>query len=92
MGIVKHELKSIPPDASVRTHEFLASHLAHRKQIHIYENNHPREGGSDKARTADCVVVDRLFLGEREDQALQELTQQGYRIVKSNDGLTVLTR
>jgi uncharacterized membrane protein len=92
MKAVKHYMKAVPAESSVRTHEFFAPHLAHRREIHIYENNHPREGGSQKAMRSDYVVLDRMFLGERADAALRELEGAGYREFFGRDGFMILKR
>lgn len=56
--------RSLPAGGSLRTHEFLASQAANRRELHIYENHHPREGGSLKARTAEYVVLDQSMMGD----------------------------
>lgn len=76
---------------SVRTHEFLAPHLANRKELHIYENNHPKEGGSEKARNADCVVLHRRLLGDGEETAVASLMNK-YDLKFEKDGLMVFKK
>ncbi len=85
-------MRGIPADNSVRTHEFLAPHLAHRREIHIYENTHPREGGSQKAQQADYVILYEGFLGGRRNAAVDELQQRGYQIQKEQDGFLIFSR
>jgi uncharacterized membrane protein len=85
-------LRGIPVEASVRANEFLAPHLAHRREIHVYENNHPDEGGSRKARTADYVVVDRDLMGPAAGAEIDALRSQGYEIQDALAGLTVFRK
>lgn len=85
-------LREIPAEASLRTHEFFAPHAAHRKEIHIYENNHPREGGSEKARKAQYVVVADWLLGDDGARQIGELKARGYQEIQKNHGVTVLHR
>lgn len=85
-------LKTIPPEASVRTHEFLASHLAHRRELYIYENEHPREGRSPEAMRAQYVVLHEAWLGGKEKSVVEQLEQTGYRLLHDHAGLKVLVR
>ncbi len=85
-------LREIPAEASLRTHEFFAPHAAHRREIHIYENNHPREGGSEKARNTAYVVVADWLLGADGTRQIEELKARGYQEIKKNHGVSVLRR
>lgn len=77
---------------SVRTHEFFAPHLATRKELYIYENTYSREGGSEEAQNAKCVILDRNFLREPENLVLDRLLKRGYAIQHEHDGFYVLTK
>jgi hypothetical protein len=91
-AMVKKMLSGIPAPVSLRTHEFYAPHAANRKELHIYENDHPKEGGSWKARHADYVVIDKKILEMRYPVVLQHLFENGYVLEKEVDGITVLRR
>ncbi len=82
---------AIPPSVSVRTHEFFAAHLANRKELHIYENNHPQEGGSEKARSTDFVILHRRLLGTDAQTVLKTLGVK-YRLESENDGLFIFKK
>ena len=88
---VRQYLKTIPEDVSVRTHEFFAPHLANRKELHIYENRNPKEGASQKAMEAECVIVDRNFLGDDWQNAISIL-QSNYALVHEHEGFYVFQR
>ncbi|OQA55147.1 MAG: hypothetical protein BWY42_01545 [Candidatus Omnitrophica bacterium ADurb.Bin277] len=83
-------LKKIPAGQSLRTHEFFAPHAANRKHLHIFENNHPKEGGSWAARHTDLVAIDRSILKEKFDAALNELKNTGYTVSFERDGFVIL--
>lgn len=85
-------LNAIPADESVRTNEFLAPHLAHRRELHIYENNHPKEGASHQARMANVVVLKRSLLGEQWNPATNVLKMEGYRQVTEHEDIYVFKR
>ena len=91
---VRRYLKTIPSDFSVRTHEFFAPHLANRKELHIYENQHPKEGGSEKAQNADLVIIDNGFLrsSPSKETQVQQLKAKGYKIIHKHDGFYVFSR
>ena len=89
---VRSFFKQISPDKSVRTHEVFAPHLANRKELHIYENQYPLEGGSEKALNSECVILDRRFLGGNDQDKLRELEARGYRILYEHDGFYVYTK
>ena len=89
---VRTFLKTIPSDRSVRTHEVLAPHLANRKELYIYENQHPFEGGSEKAQNATYVILDRRFLGGNQQDKLRELEARGYQILHEHDGFYVYAK
>jgi len=91
-SMVKKALSRIPETASLRTHEFYAAHAANRKELHIFENNHPREGGSWKARHTDYVAIDRQLLKNGFEDNLIALKSDGYRIEFEEDGFCVLKR
>ncbi len=82
-------LETIPADVSVRTHEFFAPHVAHRKEVHIYENDHPHEGGSDAALSSEYVVLDAGLLGANAESHYQALRDRGYRQKASENGLHI---
>jgi uncharacterized membrane protein len=89
---VREILRKIPGEYSLRTHEFYAPHAANRKELHIFENNHPREGGSWKALHADYAVIDKELLAERYPAALRTLLENGYALDSESGGLAVLKR
>jgi hypothetical protein len=91
-AIVKKALAGIPSAFSLRTHEFYAPHAANRKELHIFENNHPKEGGSWKARHTEYVAIDRQILKDSFEDALNTLKQDGYRIDSEEDGFFVLKK
>lgn len=86
---VKTILAGIPSAASLRTHEFFAAHAADRKELHIYENNHPKEGGSWKARHTDFVAIDRQVLKDGFDAAVNDLRREGFQPVLEEDGFVL---
>ncbi len=86
---VQRELAALPPAASLRTHEFLAPQAVNRKELHIFENHHPKEGGSAKALASEYTALDRMFLGDKEPQAYAELTQTGYTKIQDQGGFTL---
>ncbi len=88
---VRTYLKQIPSSVSVRTHEFFAPHLANRKELHIFENNHPKEGGSAKAQNTEYIILDRNFLSN-ENAQIAELKNRGYIVQHEHDGFYVLIR
>lgn len=85
-------LSAIPSEYSLRTHEFYATHAANRKELHIYENDHPKEGGSWKARHTDLIAIDRQFLKEKINTVLADLKDAGYSIVLEQNGFFILRR
>jgi len=85
-------LTTIPRSLAVRTNEFLAPHLATRKELYIYENTHPKEGGSEKAQRAACVILDQMFLKQPAETAVKELETRGYSIQHEHEGFYVLMR
>lgn len=89
---IRTYLKLVPEDWAVRTHLFFASHLAMRHELHIYENGHPREGGSPRAQNAEYVIIDTQFLEGDSQGHLRELKNRGYEIVKEINGLWVLQK
>ncbi len=89
---VHQDLKRVPAGAPVRTHEFFAAHLACRKELYIYENHHPREGGSAKAENAVYVVLDRMFLGDTAEQDFRNLGARGYETVFEDDGFRIFKK
>jgi uncharacterized membrane protein len=92
VALVKNALAGIPSTASLRTHEFYAPHAANRKELHIYENDHPKEGGSWKARHTDFVAIDRRLFKDGFDVALNALKRDGYQIDLEEDGFCILKR
>ena len=86
------DLARVPQDVSVRTHEFFAAHLACRKELHIYENHHPREGGSPAAQNAQYVVLDRMFLGDQAEQDFRELEGRGYTPAFEDEGFRIFKK
>lgn len=82
---------AVPESASVRTHEFFAPHLANRKELHIFENNHPAEGGSEKARNTDFVIVHTRLLGADAEAKLAPVRAK-YRLSYEKDGLMVFQK
>lgn len=89
LAYVRRYLKTIPSNVSVRTHEFFAAHLSNRREVHIYENHHPREGASAKAMNSEYVVLDVSILGPEYQQNLEELRQLGYEPVHEHEGFFV---
>lgn len=75
---IKRFAGDLSPDFSVRTHEAFAPHFANRKELHIYENTHPKEGGSEKALNADYVILDQSLLSDNSAEQLKNLTDRGY--------------
>lgn len=97
---IRRYLKAVPSTVSVRTHEFFAPHLANRRELHIYENEHPKEGGSEKAQNADLVIVDDSYLKDipkenfvlTKEMQIQRLKEKKYTIIHEHDGLYVFSR
>lgn len=89
---IRQFFKTIPQQGSVRTHEFFSAHLAKRSELHIYENEHPLEGGSEKAQNADYVLIDRHFLGSPYKLHVEVLKENGYVVIHERDGLYLLKR
>ena len=89
---IRNYLKTVPSNISVRTHEFFAPHIANRKELHIYENNHPREGGSSKAQNAEYVIIDQKFIPDFNRSQINDLKSRGYLAEQEHDGFYVLIR
>ena len=85
-------IRPIIKDAPVRTHEFLAPHFTDRKQLHIYENNHPNEGGRKEALEADYVILDQKILGSTHERRVNQLKSAGYDVELQMSGFTLLKR
>jgi len=81
--------KTVPASVSVRTHEFFAPHLVKRKELYIYENTHPKEGGSEKAQNADLVIIDQKILGNDYQRHLTGLRNKNYTLQYEHEGLFV---
>lgn len=90
-NLLNQAFSAIPDNASVRTHEFFAPHLANRKELHIFENNHPLEGGSEKARNTDFVIVHARLLGADAETKLAPVREK-YRLSYEKDGLMVFQK
>ena len=86
---IQRAMEMIPESASVRTHEFFAPHLAHRKEVHIYENDNPREGGSEKAQGVDFVALYDSFLGDNPSTHFEKLKARGYAIGYQARGFSI---
>lgn len=82
-------LRTIPSSFSLRTHEFYAPHAANRKELHIYENEHPKEGGAWKARHTDLVAIDRQILKNGFDNSLKALEQDDFLPFFSENGFII---
>lgn len=90
--LIKNTASGLEGGASLRTHEFLAPHFAHRKELHIYENNHPREGDSAEARKSQWVVLlDNLAVGDVSEH-VRDLELKGYSVHNHLDSLWMLQR
>lgn len=89
---VRNYFKTIPSTVSVRTHEVFAPHLANRKELFIFENNHPKEGGSEQAMNAGYVVLDRKFISGFDGSQISNLLSRGYQIKHEHDGFYVLAQ
>jgi len=89
---IKTFADELDPAYSVRTHELLAPHFANRRKLHIFENNHPQEGGSAKALNADYVILDDSLLDAPKIEQLNELTKRGYRLDSSGKHFYIFTR
>jgi len=89
---IREYFAQIPKTSSVRTHLFFAPHLAQRKELHIYENEHPREGGSERAQNAEFVVIDQGFLDHPIRLDVEKLISRGYSIYHTYEGFYVLRR
>ncbi len=83
----KDYLRSFPSGLSVRTHEHLATHLANRRELYIYENQHPKEGASYKALHTDRVILRDDWLGDKPAETLLQLEKTGYKLVHESQGL-----
>lgn len=83
---VRQYLKKTPKNISLRTHEFFAPHVPHLTDLHIYENKHPKEGGSAKALSSEYVFIDKRFLNLPVDLHISELKDKGYEIIHEHDG------
>ena len=94
LAYIRSYLKEVPSNVSVRTHEFFASHLINRKELYIYENQHPKEGGSERAQNANFVIIDEGFLKEAptKDEQLQALKTKGYQMIHEHDGFYVFSK
>lgn len=84
--------KRIPAQRSVRTHEFFAPHVADRIHLYIYENHNPKEGASPEALAADFVAIDRMYLGDRFEEACAGLLKQGYKQAVSMEGFRIFKK
>ena len=90
--MVKKILAAIPSSSSLRTHEFFAAHATVRKELHIYENNNPKEGGSWKARHTDLVAIDRMRLEAGFDAARRDLERSGFLAVFEQNGFVLFEK
>lgn len=82
---VKAYFSEIPAQRSIRSGEFLAAHLTGRRELHIYENQNPREGGSLKALNADLVIL-------RAQNASSPPELLGYRRAADIPGIWVFSK
>lgn len=82
-------IKNIPSIFSVRTHEFFAPHLSNRKKLYIYENNHPKEGGSIDAMNADLIILDKVWLGENALDKFNLILKSNYTLAFEKNGLLI---
>ncbi len=89
LAYLRSYFETVPASVSVRTHEFFAPHLAKRHELYIYENTHPKEGGSEKAQNADMVIIDRMLLGNDYERHLTDLRNRNYTLQHEHEGLFV---
>jgi uncharacterized membrane protein len=85
-----HEvLKEIPEEASVRAAQAIVPLVANRRWVHVFENDHPREGGSSRAMRSDYVVLNLRVLGAGTQNVLADLVERGYRTHWSEGGFAI---
>lgn len=89
---IRKYLYAMPDDVSVRTHEYFAPHLPKLRELHIYENRHPREGGSDKAQKSEFVLIDKKFVDASIEPHVTVLKENGYQIVHEHNGFYVFQK
>ena len=85
-------MKAIPESASVRTQEFLAPHLANRREIYIFENENALEGGSAKAMNPDYLLLDKKMLGVHSDFILSSWAERNYQVELDQNEYVILKR
>ena len=89
---IRQYLKTVPKHISVRTHEFFAPHIPKVTELHIYENKHPREGGSEKAQAAEYVFIDKGFVDPPIESHVTSLKEKGYKIIHEHEGFYVFRK
>lgn len=89
---VREQLASIPKERSLRTMLVMAPHVSHREKVHIFENKHPLEGGSQEAQNADYVAFDRRFWKYNVKRSILDLVRRGYVLEYAEDGFYVFRR
>ncbi len=89
---VREFLSNLGEDLSLRTHEFYAPHAINRNELHIFENDHPREGGRNYARFSDVIFVDMKRFNERSEIEMKVLFNRGYKILSNQNGIVVMVQ
>lgn len=82
----------IPSSASVRTHEFFAPHLANRKHLHIFENTHFREGGSEAALNSEYAILYQPLLHAPIESYRSSFLKSGYQLIREENGFHVFRK
>ena len=85
-------LAAVPPEKSLRTHEFYAPQAANRKGLYIFENQNPREGASAAALSADVIAVSSDRMGADTPAHLAWIREHGYAAVYENQGFTIFEK
>lgn len=93
---VREELKKIPQEASVFTHNNLIAQIANRREVYQFNYNlHPNKKEWTLEFKPDYVIFEREFWEpgtEPLEQALEDLKGLGYRVQLERDGFYILTK
>jgi len=91
---IREELKKIPQEASVFTHNNLIAQIANRREVHQFNYSpHPNKVEMARELKTDYVIFEREFweLGtEPLEEALKDLKGLGYRSELERDGFYIL--
>ena len=94
--MIRAQLREIPQQASVLTHNSLIPQMAQRKEIHQFDyHGVPTKAALALEKRADYVILEQDFWEpgtEPLELCLQTLRQAGYQITYENAGFYILQR